>query len=229
MLTALQLIQGVRFVDSFFPSGGFAFSSGLEAAVQHGAVTSEGELSRYLEAQLRFGLGTREAVGVARAHAAAAAGIVAPAVESDWELDSLKIGQSTREASRQMGRRVLRIALADGRSPAVLVEYAAALDSSTTPGHVSIVLGLVLGVMGWSRDQAVAAVLYQAVVGMVSAALKLLPVGQVGGQRVIEQCLPCIDTMSRSVIDNQTMTGWTPLHDLFAMQHGSLEHRLFRS
>ena len=37
-MDTLSLLNGLRFVDSFFPSGGYAFSSGLEAAVQGGAI-----------------------------------------------------------------------------------------------------------------------------------------------------------------------------------------------
>ena len=43
-----SLLKGLRFVDSFFPSGGYAFSSGLEAAVQGGAVRNAEDLSRYV-------------------------------------------------------------------------------------------------------------------------------------------------------------------------------------
>ncbi len=64
------LLQGLRFIDSFFPSGGYAFSSGLEAAVQDGAVRNATELSRYVEDLLRGGVGRREAVAVKLAHRA---------------------------------------------------------------------------------------------------------------------------------------------------------------
>ena len=39
-----SLLTGLRFVDSFFPSGGYAYSSGLEAAVQGGAVKTADDL-----------------------------------------------------------------------------------------------------------------------------------------------------------------------------------------
>ena len=61
-MDALALLQGFRFVDSFFPSGGYAFSSGLEAAVQGGAVKNSDELAVYVEDLLRGGMGRREAV-----------------------------------------------------------------------------------------------------------------------------------------------------------------------
>ena len=73
-MDTFSLIQGLRFVDSFFPSGGFAFSSGLEAAVKDGAIRDGKEFARYVEDLLLHGIGKREAIAVAVAHQAASTG-----------------------------------------------------------------------------------------------------------------------------------------------------------
>lgn len=228
-MNTLSLLQGLRYLDSFFPSGGFAFSSGLEAAVQGGRVSTQEELRRYLEEWLRFGLASRDAVAVARSHEAINTAPYALVIETDWELDALKLGCSSRAASRQMGRQFVRHVVADADAGTLLGRYAGAVEVNETPGHLAVCLGLTLGSKGWSRDETVAAFFYQSVVGMVSAALKLIAMGQGSGQRVIAQCLPIIDEVRQSVTPDQTMTGWTPLHDIYAMRHAYLEHRLFRS
>ena len=57
-MDTLGLLHGLRFIDSFFPSGGYAFSSGLEAAVQQGAVRDAEDFREYVEEMLRArGLG----------------------------------------------------------------------------------------------------------------------------------------------------------------------------
>ena len=63
-MNALGLLHGLRFIDSFFPSGGYAYSSGLEGAVQEGAVRDAEGLREYVEEILHAAVGTREAVGV---------------------------------------------------------------------------------------------------------------------------------------------------------------------
>ncbi|GKS60432.1 urease accessory protein UreF [Nitrospira sp.] len=227
--TALELVEGIRLIDSFFPSGGFAYSSGLEAAVQGGAVKAEAELQSFLQTHLRFGLGTREAVAVARARQAAVDGDVRNAIECDWELESLKLSSATREASRQMGRQVARMLSDEPETPSMVSDFATAVETKSTPGHLAVALGVVLGAQGWSCEHAVAGFLYHSLVGTVSAALKLLPLGQQAGQRLLKGCLPALAELSVTVSADQVMAGWTPLHDLFAMRHGGLEHRLFRS
>jgi len=227
-MNTLSLIQGLRFVDSFFPSGGFAYSSGLEAAVQGGTVRNADDLSKYVEDLLRHGMGRREAVAVARAWDAQARGSWREAIAADWELDSMKIGRDSRLASRQMGRQVIRIAAEHIEGCPLLQEFLAAVEAERTPCHLAVSLGLVLAASGWNREDAVAAYLYQTATGLMSAALKLLPIGQREGQRLLDGWMPLIAELSGQAPDT-TMTSWSPVQDIYTMRHSRLESRLFRS
>ena len=228
-MNQLALIQGLRFVDSFFPSGGFAYSSGLEAAVQGGAVRNAEDLSKYVEDMLRNGMGRREAVAVALAHDAVSKGVLRIAFDVDRELDAMRTGRESRQASRQMGRQVIRIAVEQtGESP-LLKDFLAAVEAEQTPSHLAVSLGLVLAASGWSRENAVVAYLYQAATGLLSAALKLLPIGQREGQRLLDGWMPLIAELSRQLQPETMMTSWAPVQDIYAMRHSRLESRLFRS
>ncbi|OGW66714.1 MAG: hypothetical protein A3H49_00500 [Nitrospirae bacterium RIFCSPLOWO2_02_FULL_62_14] len=228
-MDALTLIQGLRFVDSFFPSGGFAYSSGLEAAVQGGAVRTAEDFSKYVEDLLRHGMGRREAVAVAKAWDAQARGLWREVIAADWELDSMKTGQESRLASRQMGRQVIRIAAEQMGGHPILREFHAAVEAERTPSHLAVSLGLVLAASGWSREDAVAAYLYQTATGMMSAALKLLPIGQREGQRLLDGWMPLIAELSGQAQPESSMTSWSPVQDIYAMRHSRLTSRLFRS
>src|SRR5574341_1154679 len=108
-MDTLGLLHGLRFVDSFFPSGGYAYSSGLEAAVQGGAVKDSDQLALYVEDLLRGGMSRREALAAKLANQAGLAGQLVAAVKVDRELDSMKFGRESRLASRQMGRQVIKV------------------------------------------------------------------------------------------------------------------------
>jgi urease accessory protein len=225
----LSLLSGLRFVDSFFPSGGYAFSSGLEAAVHGGGVRDAESFSGYVEDFLRNGTGRCEAVAVARAWNAQARGEGREAIEADWELDGMKLCQDTRMASRQMGRQVIRVAAAQLSGSKLLHDYGEAVEDGRTPGHLAVSLGLTLEDCGWKKGEAVAAYLYQSVVGLVSAALKLLPIGQREAQRLLASWLPLIEELSKAADHGMDMTSWTPIQDIYAMRHSRLTSRLFRS
>lgn len=228
-MNRLALIQGLRFVDSFFPSGGFAYSSGLEAAVQDGAVRNAEDLSKYVEDFLRHGMGRRDAVAVGLAHDAMLKKTLQIAFDADRELDAMKTGRESRLASRQMGRQVMKIAAEQVDGHSILRDFHAAVEAERTPCHLAVSLGLALASSGWSRENAMAAYLYQAATGLMSAALKLLPIGQREGQRLLDGWMPLIAELSGQTQPDATMTSWSPIQDIYAMRHSRLESRLFRS
>lgn len=228
-MKALSLLRGIRFVDSFFPAGGFAYSSGLEAAVQDGAVRTAEDFSAYVEDLLRNGMGRREAVAVARAWDAVSKPMLGIALNADRELDAMKIGRESRLASRQMGRQVIRIAAEQIDGAPILGDFLAAVEAERTPSHLAVSLGLALAASGWSREDTVAAYLYQMATGLLSAALKLLPIGQREGQRLLDGWMPLMAELGGQAASDVPLASWSPIHDIYAMRHSRLESRLFRS
>lgn len=228
-MNTLALLNGIRFIDSFFPSGGFAFSSGLEAAVNGGAVHDGKDLAQYVEDLLVHGVSRREAVAVAVAHQAAMANKLAPALKVDRELEELKIGRDSRLASRQMGRQVMKVGAEQLRDSRLLRDFRVAIEAGRTPGHAPIAMGMTLAACRWSRQDAVAAFLYQTAQGFVSAAMKLLPLGQQEGQQLLAQWGPLIAELSHRAKPQETLASWSPVQDIYAMRHARLESRLFRS
>jgi urease accessory protein len=122
----------------------------------------------------------------------------------------------------------MRVA-AQSEAPACLRDYRAAIEAGRTPGHLATALGLLLGSAGWTREQAVAAFLYQSAVGFVSASLKLMPIGQREAQRLLDGWMPLIGRVSERAAAMPAMAAWAPVQDVHAMRHSRLTTRLFRS
>src|SRR3954470_10658302 len=97
-MKTMSLLNGLRFVDSFFPSGGYAFSSGLEAAVQGGLIRNSEDLSIFVIESMTSGMGERKAVAVGWAHDALVSGMLELAFKADRELDAMKLGREGRTA-----------------------------------------------------------------------------------------------------------------------------------
>ena len=228
-MDTLGLLRGLRFVDSFFPSGGYAFSSGLEAAVQGGAVRNAEDLSRYVVELLTIGIGERDAVAVGLAHDAYVFGSLKIAFKADRELEAMKLGRESRAASRQMGRQIIRLAADQLTRQSLIEDYLAAVEAEQTPGHLAVTVGLTLAAAGWSKEDTIAAFLYHTATGFVAAAMKLLPIGQREGQRLLESWLEVIEPISHKAAHQQVLQSWSPIQDIYAMRHSRLESRLFRS
>ena len=74
-----------------------------------------------------------------------------------------------------------------------------------------------------------AAFLYQTATGFVAAAMKLMPLGQREGQRLLEDWIEVIERVSQQAARQRDLRSWSPVQDIYAMRHSRLESRLFRS
>ena len=223
------LLRGFRYLDTFFPSGGFAFSSGLETAVQEGNVRTAEDLNRYVVDSFRWGLGTCEAVALAQAYQASIKRDLNGVIEVDCTLESMKQCRETRAASRQMGRSLLHHVIPPQAGQGILEEFCTAVYSGGSPGHLAVTFGVVFQAIGWDQQQTIAGFLYQAGVGFVSASYKLLPIGQREGQRMLETWVPLIEELSQTVDARTPLMSWTPIQEIYAMRHSQLTSRMFRS
>ena len=105
----LSFLQGISFVDSFFPSGGYAHSFGIETAVHQGVIKNGKDLENYLVHWLREGVLRSDGIAVSIANQSIGLQDFDAIVEADQQLQAMKTAQEVREASRQMGRQVIEI------------------------------------------------------------------------------------------------------------------------
>jgi len=224
LLTLLQLGDGL------FPAGGFAHSFGLETYAQEGRVRDRVGLEAFVTAHLDGAAGPGDAVAVAVATGLAADGDIAAWCELDARLDAMKAVPEFRAASRQMGRQTARIAAALRDDP-VLAAITRAIDDQLAVGHHASVFGAAAGRGGADAETAAAAYLYSTAALLVGAGLRLLPLGQLDGQRVLAGARPRIAKLAAAAAraTEEDMWTFTPGLELAGLRHARLEMRLFRS
>ena len=128
-----------------------------------------------------------------------------------------------------MGRQVIRLAAEQTHRHRLIDDYLAAVEADRTPGHLAVSLGLTLAAAGWSKEDTIASFLYQTATGYVAAAMKLMPIGQREGQRLLDGWIEVIERVSQQAAQQRELRSWSPIHDIYAMRHSRLESRLFRS
>ena len=91
--------------------------------------------------------------------------------------------------------------------------------------------GAVGGVLGWPESDMACAYLYSSCAGLVAAALRLLPLGQLAGQQILWALGPSIVTLAEEVQGKDMSEIWSfaPAIEIAAMRHAMLDARLFRS
>ena len=133
-----------------------------------------------------------------------------------------------REASRTVGRQFLRtmVGCADD---AFLLRYEGIVRTGRSPGHYPLALGVAARALGIGVRQALESLCYGVVSGFVSAAVRLVPLGQTDGQRVMaeteEAAAAAVEVALALPLEEAYSTG--PGHEIRAMAHQRLHTRLF--
>jgi urease accessory protein len=229
-MTSDALAGLLQFGDGLFPAGGHAHSFGLETYAQDGSVSSRDELQTFCRALLEGSVGPCDAVAVVAAMRAAAASDLEVALELDARLDALKPAQELRDASRQMGRQTLRVAMGLIQEP-VLSALWDAIEARHTPGHHPLAFGFIGHFLECEPEAVATVYLYSTSAVVVNAALRLMSLGQVDGQRTLWSLRPTIARLAREAAQKQMDDAWSfaPGIEIAAMRHARLEARMFRS
>ena len=221
LLTLLQL------TDSFFPTGAFAHSFGLETYVQLELVSDPETFEMFLRSTLHHGFRNGDAVAIGLTYKASE---IEEIVDLDARLTAMKIARESREGSIKIGKQFLRNAAILEQNK-MLDEYAKAVQSGGCAGHHAIAYGLVASAAKIDLFSAVLGYLHAHVVGQVSAAVRLIPLKPTDGQRIIHAIRPDLIDIARftesASIDD--LSGFTPGFDIRGMQHERLYSRLFIS
>jgi urease accessory protein len=225
-----RFLSLLQFTDGLFPAGAYAHSFGLEACVQSGEVRDAPGVEAFLRAYLEGCAGPTDVVALVCARRAAAEEDLASFLALDETLDAMKAASELRDASRQMGRQTLRVATHLPCNP-LLDEFGKAVAAEITPGHHSIVFGMIGGILRWDSLEMTGAYLYSNVAALVGAALRLLPLGQLAGQRIVWNLRPLIASLAKEVQDKHEadMRSFAPALEIASMRHALLDARLFRS
>jgi urease accessory protein len=223
-------LRMLQFTDGLFPIGAHAHSFGLETCVQSGVVRDATGVENFLRVFLERSAAPTDAVLTLCARTAAIDGDLASCIRIDHKVHATKPAAELREASRQMGKQALRI-FADLHEHPLVQEFSAAVANGTAHGHHPVAYGIAAGVLGWPPEELAAAYLYANCALLVNASLRLMPLGQLAGQRILWNIQPLIAKLSLEIQSVREEDIWTfaPLLEIASMRHESLEARLARS
>lgn len=211
-LTGTQLLTISRWLSPAFPTGGFAWSHGLEAAVADG-LGPDG-LEGWLEDALRFGAGRTDAIllGAAwRAEVEELPGLIELAVA---------LGPSRERRAEAWGQGA---ALA-GTLRAV---HGWVLPDAPWP----VALGRAARLGGLPAGPVAAVALQGWVTTLVQAGQRLMPLGQTAAQAILMRLAPVCEGVAGEAVGLSTdeigSCGWAM--DVASMRHEALSPRIFRS
>ncbi len=207
-----QLLTLTQWLSPGFPTGAFAYSHGVETAFHEDWIRDAEGLEDWLRDCLSDGSGRSDAIWLRLAFAAD---------------DPLEVHAQARAFA--LSRERLREAERQGVAFVATVNAVWGMDLPEM--LLPVAVGHAAKRAGVDVEATVALYLQSFVANLAAAALRLSPIGQTAGQRVILNLQPlCLhvaeDTKGADVTD---VFGNTFLSDISAMAHETLEPRLFQS
>lgn len=217
-----SLLQLIWLASPALPVGGFSYSEGLEAAVEHGLVESEASAAAWLVDQLHSTLARGElAVAAEAARAWRAHDQNRIQQLNDWMLQTRETAEM-RQQTEQMGRSLVEwlksidpATAARAREP---LTYPVAFALAVASGQASERDALLAFAFGWAEN-------------MMQAAIKSVPLGQASGQRILQRLaaeIPLAVDLALGLSDGDRQA-FSPLLAILSSRHETQYSRLFRS
>lgn len=216
--------------DSFYPTGSYAHSFGLEGLVQEEVVRDRATLREFFRLSVLPAL--RQAELPLAAHAWRAFG------GPDWAAlaglstlsSALKSAQESRQAADNIGRQRAEL-MATLRGHPLALEYQRHATEGSWPHSPAISAALEGRVLGAPLTAVLAGVYYATVAAQLSAAMKLLRLGQNASQTLLTETLaeaPAI--LAAAELVPVAEIGWfNPWLDIVAARHAHADSRMFIS
>lgn len=219
-----HMLLAFQHADGQFPSGGFAFSQGLEAASQFAGRLGDFDFASFLQIQIRHRWAWADRVALMRAHRLG--GDLPALAVLDAEVEASTFMEGLRSGSRRNGGALLTTHARIGTPGAT--DYRLMVREGSAHGHLPVVQGLLWQALDLDEATAVAMSGYQAVTSLTTAAIRLGLVGAIEAQCLIAGAMPLIqETGAAAVKDDEPIRSFIPLAEVAVALHGATGQRLF--
>lgn len=215
----VRFLRLLQLADSAVPIGGMSHSFGLESLVADACLRKHDLFSYWTECLQESML--LDAVYCRSAHSAA---IHEELLAFNERLSAVRLAREVRDGSLALGRRLMDL----------LRDIAATPDFDFRTGsglHLCIAFGFAGSVLGFGADETVATFLHQSTQAYISAAQRLMPIGQTESSMISWDLKACIEAavQQSATTDVDSVSAFSHLPELASMRHPFLTTRLFIS
>ncbi len=222
-----SLYRLMAWLSPSFPVGAFSYSSGIEWAVEAGDIKDAPTLTDWLSLMMSDGAGFCDAVLFVQAHRAVCSGDTA-LLREVAELAAAFSPTKERHLETTAQGRAFVTAVGAAWTCDALDMLARTWDG---PVAYPVAVGTACAGHGIGADLALPAFLHAVAANWISAGVRLIPLGQTDGQRVLARMETVIAATSARALDASLgdIGGAALRADLASMKHETQYTRLFRS
>jgi urease accessory protein len=223
-------ISMMQLSDSFFPSGMYTTSSGLEALFySNRKITDADQLRELIKVYLEHQIGPADCSALGNSYEHIQRKDLQKLVEMDNMIFSMKLIEEIRNASTRSGTQVLKCVSSFRTDNSILNGYREAIEDKRASGVYPVALAVCSYALGIPKQKAGLMMLYGFTVSMVGAALRLGMLQHFDGQRIIHELKPSVSEIVEKNIDRPLTGMWqfTPDIDILQIAHERMSSKMF--
>ena len=215
--------------DSFFPTGLYATSNGLEFLFSENKIKGVEDIKNMIKVNIEQQLGPSDYVALANAFESAKNNDFKNVVQADEIAFIMKSVKEIRDASTNSGMQLVKCVAEFAKDNDIFNQYQKAIKEKKVHGIFPVAFAVCCNALKIKKEKSSTMLLYGFTVSVVGAALRLGLIQHLEGQKIIHDVKPLIiqtlkENSNKSLFD---MWQFAPQFDIIQMSHEKMDSKMF--
>lgn len=215
--------------DSFFPTGIYATSNGLEFLFTEKKIKSMTDLIEMIRINITQQIGPTDCVALGNAFDSATKHDFDKIIEADNIVFATKSIKEIRDASIRSGVQLVKCVSEFVVDDKILKQYQDSIIENKVHGVFPVAFAICCNALKIKKEKSMMMMLYGFTVGIVGAALRLGVIQHFEGQKIIHRIKPIISKTIKEFSSKSLLEMWqfAPQIDIVQMSHEKMDSKMF--
>ncbi|MFB5629039.1 MAG: urease accessory protein UreF [Nitrosarchaeum sp.] len=224
-----QELGMMQLSDSFFPTGMFATSNGLEFLFTEKRIHGMEDIANIIKTNIVQQIGPSDCVALANAFDSAAKNNFDEIIEADAIVFATKAIKEIREASVRSGIQLIKCVSEFVSENEILNQYKDNITKNKAHGVFPVAFAICCNGLKIKKEKSMMMMMYGFTVSIVGAALRLGLIQHFEAQKIIHMIKPIISQTIKEHSNKSLSEMWqfAPQTDIIQMSHEKMDSKMF--
>ena len=224
-----QELGVMQLSDSFFPTGIFTTSNGLEFLFNEKKIHGTVDLIELIRINIIQQIGPTDCVALANVMDSANNNDLDQVFEADNLVFATKSIKEIRDASARSGVQLIKCVSEFIKDNNILNQYKDSITHHKTYGVFPVAFAICCNSLKINKEKSMAMMLYGFSVGVIGAALRLGLIQHIESQKILHSLKPIISQTIKEYSNKSILEMWqfAPQVDIMQMSHEKMDSKMF--
>jgi len=224
-----QELGVMQLSDSFFPTGIFTTSNGLEFLFSEKKIRGTVDLIELIRINIIQQIGPTDCVALANVMDSANNNDLDQVFEADNLVFATKSIKEIRDASARSGVQLIKCVSEFIKDNNILNQYKDGITHNKAHGVFPVAFAICCNSLKIKKEKSMAMMLYGFSVGVIGAALRLGLIQHIESQKILHSIKPIISQTIKEYSNKSILEMWqfAPQVDIMQMSHEKMDSKMF--